>query len=76
MTVCGESMATCINWNNKDGKGKGERERREGNVCYNSSSYSTHQFYPNPIKSSVKISTNQNIQIVRRTGARMQFDTS
>ena len=27
-----------------------------------------------PIMSSAKISTDQNIQIVKRTGARMQFD--
>ena len=56
---------------------KGEREKREGNVCYNNPSfYSAHQFYPNPVMSSTKISTDQNIQIVKRIGAGMQFDTS
>ena len=49
----------------------------EGNVCYNNPSfYSAHQFYPNPVMSSTKISTDQNIQIVKRIGAGMQFDTS
>ena len=38
--------------------------------------YSAHQFYPNPVMSSTKISTDQNIQIVKRIGAGMQFDTS
>ena len=70
-------MDTCIYCNYKDGKGKGEREEREGNACYkNTIFYSTHQFHPNPIMSSVKNTANQSIQILKRTGTRMQFDTS
>ena len=56
---------------------EGEREKREGNACYNNPIfYSARQFHPNPIMSSVKITNNQNIQILKRTGTRMQFDTS
>ena len=74
MTVFGESKDSCIYWNYREGKGKGEKEKREENACYNNPTFSSaHQFHPNPIMLSVKITANQNIQILKRTGTRMQF---
>ena len=70
-------MNAYIYWNNKDGKGKGEMEKREGNACYNNPRfYYAHQFHHNSIMVAVKITNNQNIQILKRTGARMQIATS
>jgi len=59
----------------RKGKARERKGKREGNACYkNPIFYSAYQFHPNPIMSSVKITANKNIQILKRTGTRMQFD--